>query len=74
MLSSVLKSKRAVRVNLEIMRAFVRLRQVLATHESLARKLDELAQASERKNFLDAQNAHLAEAIQYRSFDRRVEL
>jgi hypothetical protein len=42
MLSSVLKSKRAVRVNLEIMRAFVRLRQVLATHEGLARKLDDL--------------------------------
>jgi hypothetical protein len=42
MLSSVLKSERAVRVNVEIMRAFVRLRQVLATHESLARKLDDL--------------------------------
>lgn len=42
MLSSVLRSKQAVRVNLEIMRAFVRLRQVLATHECLARKLDEL--------------------------------
>ncbi len=39
MLSSVLRSKRAVRVNVEIMRAFVRLRQMLATHADLARKL-----------------------------------
>jgi len=42
MLSSVLKSKRAVRVNIEIMRAFVRLRQLLATHKELARKLEQL--------------------------------
>jgi len=42
MLSSVLKSKRAVRVNIEIMRAFVRLRQMLATHAELARKLEAL--------------------------------
>jgi hypothetical protein len=40
MLSSVLRSKRAVRVNVEIMRAFVRLRQILASHTDLARKLD----------------------------------
>lgn len=42
MLSSVLKSKRAVQVNVEIMRTFVRLRQMLATHADLARKLHEL--------------------------------
>jgi hypothetical protein len=42
MLSSVLKSKRAVQVNVEIMRTFVRLRQMLATHADLARKLVEL--------------------------------
>ena len=42
MLSSVLRSKRAVRVNVEIMRAFVRLRQWLLTHEELAKKLDAL--------------------------------
>ncbi len=42
MLSSVLRSPRAVRVNIEIMRAFVRLRQILATHADLARKLAEL--------------------------------
>lgn len=42
MLSSVLRSERAVRVNVEIMRAFVRLRRLLATHTDLARKLDDL--------------------------------
>jgi len=39
MLSSVLRSKRAVLVNVEIMRAFVRLRQMLTAHADLARKL-----------------------------------
>ena len=42
MLSSVLRSKRAIRVNVEIMRAFVRLRQLLASHADLAAKLEEL--------------------------------
>jgi len=39
MLSSVLRSKRAVQVNIEIMRAFVRLRQILGAHKELERKL-----------------------------------
>lgn len=39
MLSSVLRSERAVRVNIEIMRAFVQLRQILSSHADLARKL-----------------------------------
>jgi hypothetical protein len=42
MLSGVLKSKRAVRVNIEIMRAFVKLRRMLASNDELARKLEEL--------------------------------
>lgn len=42
MLSSVLRSERAVQVNIEIMRAFVRLRQLLSSNASLARKLDGL--------------------------------
>ncbi|MEW6545183.1 MAG: ORF6N domain-containing protein [Nitrospirota bacterium] len=42
MLSSVLRSPRAIRVNIEIMRAFVRLRRILASHRELARRLDEL--------------------------------
>jgi hypothetical protein len=39
MLSSVLRSQRAVQVNIEIMRTFVKLRQLLATNAELARKL-----------------------------------
>ncbi len=42
MLSSVLRSKRAIQVNIEIMRAFVRLRQILASNKELAKRLDEL--------------------------------
>jgi hypothetical protein len=42
MLSSVLNSERAVEVNIMIMRAFVKLRQLLGTHADLARKLDAL--------------------------------
>ena len=39
MLSSVLRSDRAIHVNIEIIRAFVRLRQMIASHAELARKL-----------------------------------
>lgn len=42
MLSSVLNSERAILVNIEIMRAFVKLRQILASHTELSRRLDEL--------------------------------
>jgi hypothetical protein len=42
MLSSVLKSKRAVQVNIQIMRAFIKLREILSTHKELAQKLKEL--------------------------------
>jgi len=42
MLSSVLRSPRAAHVNIEIMRAFVRLREMIATNRGLARRLDEL--------------------------------
>lgn len=44
MLSSILRSERAVQVNIEIMRAFVRLRQVMSTRTDLVRRLDELEQ------------------------------
>ena len=57
MLSSVLRSKRAVLVNVEIMRAFVRLRQMLAAHADLARKL-----AAPEKRY-DAQFKVVFEAI-----------
>lgn len=44
MLSSVLHSDRAIQVNIDIMRAFARLRELLATHKDLARKLEDLEQ------------------------------
>jgi hypothetical protein len=57
MLSSVLRSRRAIHVNIEIMRAFIHLRQMLAGHVELARKLDAL----EKK--YDAQFKQVFEAI-----------
>jgi DNA-binding PadR family transcriptional regulator len=42
MLSTVLRSKRAITVNIDIMRAFVKLRQLLASNAELSRRLDEL--------------------------------
>ncbi len=56
MLSSVLHSQRAIQVNIEIMRAFIRLRQMLATHIELARKLDALEKRydSQFKQVFDA--------------------
>ena len=44
MLSSVLRSEHAVKVNIEIIRAFVRLRQILACDKRSAEKIDELEQ------------------------------
>jgi len=42
MLSSVLRSKRAIQVNIQIMDAFVRMRQILVSHRSLTKKILEL--------------------------------
>jgi hypothetical protein len=42
MLSSILRSNRAILVNIAIMRAFIRLRSILAAHKELARKVDSL--------------------------------
>jgi hypothetical protein len=49
MLSSVLRSPRAVLVNVQIMRTFVRLREMLASHTALSRKLDELEKKYDQK-------------------------
>ncbi len=40
MLSSILKSKRAIKVNIQIMRAFTQLRQMLSTHKDLKKKIE----------------------------------
>ena len=49
MLSSVLRSKRAVQVNIEIVHAFVRLREMLASNAALARKLAALVKKTPRR-------------------------
>ncbi|MBI5787957.1 MAG: ORF6N domain-containing protein [Candidatus Schekmanbacteria bacterium] len=60
MLSSVLNSERAIKVNIQIMRAFTKLREMLATHADLKNKIDEL----ERKyNQHDEQFKLVFEAI-----------
>jgi hypothetical protein len=62
MLSSVLRSQRAIHVNMAIMRTFVRLRQLLATHEELAHRLDALEwRESER----DGRVQYVFETIQH---------
>jgi hypothetical protein len=48
MLSSVLRSRRAIQVNIAIRRAFVKLREILSAHKELAQKLNELEQRIER--------------------------
>ena len=49
MLSSVLRSDRAVQVNVEIMRTFVRLREIISSHKDSARKLEELERKYDEK-------------------------
>ena len=48
MLSSVLRSKRAIQVNIAIMRVFVRLKEIISTHKELAYKLNELERKIEK--------------------------
>jgi hypothetical protein len=62
MLSGVLTSTRAVEVNIAIMRTFVRLRQLLATHEELARRLDQLEW---RQSEQDGRVQYVFETIQH---------
>lgn len=60
MLSSVLRSRRAIDVNIAIMRAFVHLRGMLTSHKDLARRIDELEQKYDG-NFstvFDAMSSH----------------
>ena len=42
MLSSVLHSKRAIQVNIQIMRAFAKLREMILSHKDLQRRIDEM--------------------------------
>jgi len=61
MLSSVLNSKRAIEVNIAIMRAFVKLREVAAAHQDLAEKIRELERRSKKH---DLQFDQVWEALQ----------
>ena len=49
MLSSILRSERAVKVNIAIMRAFVQLREMLATNQQLRRKIEEMEKRYDAK-------------------------
>jgi hypothetical protein len=60
MLSSVLRSKKAILVNIAIMRAFVKLRRILSTHKDLLHKLKELERKIEKH---DADIKDIFEAI-----------
>jgi len=65
MLSSVLKSDRAIQVNIAIMRAFVKLRELLATHQEVAQRLEEFEKKFQRhdgqiRDVFDAIRALLA--------------
>ncbi len=56
LLPSVLNSPRAVKVNIEIMRAFVRLRKILASNTELARKLEALEKKYDAQSFVPVLN------------------
>ena len=65
MLSSILRSERAVKVNILIMRTFIKLREILSTHKELAQKLKELElridqHDEEIKSIIDALNQLLS--------------
>lgn len=49
MLSSVLKSKRAIQVNIEIMRTFTKLREILVSHKALWKKIEEMESKYDQK-------------------------
>ncbi len=56
MLSSVLRSKKAVDVNISIMRAFVMLRQLAVSHKDLVKRIEQLEKKYDRK-FADIHEA-----------------
>lgn len=62
MLSSVLRTPRAIAVNIEIMRAFVRLREIFAANAELAKRLDELEARVDKR--LGDQDQAIVEILQ----------
>jgi hypothetical protein len=63
MLSTVLNSERAIAVNIGIMRAFMRLRQILATHKDLAQRFCPVSQAANGRNTGGHRCANYAQTI-----------
>ena len=49
MLSSILHSERAVQVNIQIMRVFVKLRELMISHKDLARKIEDIERKFQNK-------------------------
>ena len=63
MLSSVLNSKRAVHMNIVIMRAFVRLRELMTSHKDLARKIDQLETSQRQQVRTQAEHRSILVAV-----------
>ncbi len=69
MLSSVLRSPRAVEVNIQIVRAFVRLRQLLSAHEELAQRLTKLEEQMRQRDHVVTQQFQQVFALLDRLFN-----
>ena len=75
MLSSILKSKRAVQMNIVIVRAFMKLRQMLASHKESAHKIEQLESKQKDQAALltivieDIQNLEKSVALGFRSLE-----
>lgn len=66
MLSSVLRSTRAVQMNIVIIRAFVRLRELLSDHKDLARRIEDIERRQKRQaNRLDGVYSIVRELLEY---------
>ena len=63
MLSSVLNSKQAVQVNILIIRAFVKLRELLATNKEVAKRLEDLERRQDRQEERTDQVVQVIEAL-----------
>lgn len=63
MLSSVLKSKRAVQMNILIIRAFVKLRELLATHKELARRIEKIETGQKEQARIQQQHASILVSV-----------
>ncbi len=63
MLSGILRSKRAVQVNIQIMRAFIQLKRMLLTNVDLRRKIEEMEKRYDKQFAIVFQVSHYREAL-----------